>query len=63
MSCDGVDRTDQTAKMVYLNQFCFECETEGCVYNHDGECRYALVHEKKPEITEEDGCKNGEIPL
>ena len=63
MSCDGVDRTDQTAKMVYLNQFCFECETEGCVYNHDGECRYALVHEKKPVITEEDGCKNGEIPL
>ena len=63
MSCDGVDRTDQTAKMVYLNQFCFECETEGCVYNHDGECRYALVYEKKPEITEEDGCKNGEIPL
>lgn len=63
MSCDGVDRTDQTAKMVYLNQLCFECETEGCVYNHDGECRYALIHEKKPVITEEDGCKSGEIPL
>ena len=59
--CDGVERTDQAAKLVYLKQLCFECETCDCTYNHDGECRYALVHERKPEITEEDGCKSGEI--
>ena len=58
---DGIDRTDQVAKLVYLKQLCFECETCDCTYNHDGECRYALVHERKPEITEEDGCKSGEI--
>lgn len=60
---DGVNRTDDIAKMVYLKQFCFECETHACTYNHDGECRYALIHEKKPEITDEDGCKSGEIPF
>ena len=35
---------------------CFECESHSCSYNHEGECRFALVHERKPGITDEDGC-------
>lgn len=53
---DGVDRTDTTSKLLYLKQLCTECEGRGCTYNHDGECRFALVHERKPEINDTDGC-------
>lgn len=53
---DGIDRTDQFSKMVYLKQFCIECESQTCQYNHGGECRFAMVHERKPRITDEDGC-------
>lgn len=42
---------------------CFECETTDCAFNHNGTCRYALVHEKAPTITEEDGCIDGVIPM
>ena len=53
---DGIDRTDQIAKLVYLDELCFECESQTCQFNHGGECRFALVHERKPVITEENGC-------
>ena len=47
---DGIDRTDQLAKLVYLKQLCIACESQTCQYNHGGECRFALVHERKPRI-------------
>lgn len=50
------ERTDQTTKLVYLHNLCCECESKDCQYNHDGECRFALVHERKPNITDENGC-------
>lgn len=53
---DGIDRTDQFAKMVYLKQLCIECESQTCQFNHGGECRFALVHERKPRINDWDGC-------
>lgn len=53
---DGVDRTDMMSKLCYLKQLCVECEGYGCTYNHGGECRFALVHERKPEINDIDGC-------
>lgn len=53
---DGIDRTSDTAKLIYLKQLCMECERMGCTYNHAGECRFALVHERKPEINDIDGC-------
>ena len=53
---DGIDRTDQFAKMVYLKQLCIECESCTCQFNHRGECRFAMVHERKPRITDDDGC-------
>lgn len=59
--CDGVDRTADSAKMLYLSELCDECESRDCAYNHDGICRYAMVHEKAPKITEEDGCVSGVI--
>lgn len=53
---DGVNRTDVVSKLLYLKKLCMECEGHGCTYNHRGECRFALVHERKPEINDIDGC-------
>lgn len=53
---DGFDRTPETAKLLYLKQLCIECESSTCQFNHGGECRFALVHERKPRINDVDGC-------
>lgn len=53
---DGVDRTPETARLLYHKQLCKDCGCDDCVYCHDGECRFALVHEQSPKITEENGC-------
>lgn len=53
---DGIDRADQIAKFAYLKQLCFECESASCQFNHGGECRFAMVHERKPRINDYDGC-------
>lgn len=50
------DRTPEAAKLLYLKLLCSECESCTCQYNHGGECRFAMVHERKPRITDEDGC-------
>ena len=34
----------------------FDCESSDCAYNHGGECRFARVHERRPEVTPEYGC-------
>ena len=36
---------------------CGECESSTCLFNHNGECRFALVHDRKPEIDRDDGCR------
>jgi len=53
---DGFDRTPEPAKLLYLKRICDECESTTCWYNHGGECRFALVHERKPRINDIDGC-------
>lgn len=53
---DAIDRTDQTAKLVYLKHLCIECESHTCQYNHSGECRFSMVHERKARITDDVGC-------
>ena len=63
LCCDGVDRTDEIGRLYYLKQLCFDCETHDCAYNVAGECRYAMVHHRYPNITEDDGCKDGIIDV
>lgn len=53
---DGFERTPEAAKFLYLKRLCIECESASCQYNHAGECRFALVHERKPRINDVDGC-------
>lgn len=54
---DGVDRTPETAKLLYDKQLCKDCGCDDCVYCHNGECRFALVHESQPNVTD-DGCSD-----
>lgn len=50
------DYVPETKRLYGLSKLCFECESKTCQYNHDGECRFALVHERKPRITDGGGC-------
>lgn len=53
----GAENYVQETKRLYeLKKTCFECESTSCQFNHDKECRFAMVHERKPRITDEDGC-------
>lgn len=50
------DYVPETCRLYGLKKLCFECESKDCQFNHGGECRFALVHERKPRITDDDGC-------
>ena len=53
----GAENYVQETKRLYeLKKTCFECESTSCQFNHDKECRFAMVHERKPRITDKDGC-------
>lgn len=47
----------KVSKLIKLGDMCNDCESRGCAFNSGGICRFALVHERCPLITEEDGCK------
>ena len=42
---------------------CFDCESTDCALNNNGECRFPLVYERMPVITEDDGCTEGVIKV
>lgn len=50
------DYVPETKRLYALKKLCIECEGHGCTYNHGGECRFSLVHERKPRINDVDGC-------
>lgn len=43
-------------KLMQFDALCDDCESRHCAYNSDGCCRFALVYERPPEITDELGC-------
>lgn len=47
---------EKVYKLIQLGDLCFECETSDCCFNRNGLCRFSLVHERKPRITDNDGC-------
>lgn len=59
---DGIDRTDDIARLYHSRLLCEECESKDCAYNRDGICRFPMVYERRPSITEEDGCTEFVIP-
>ena len=50
------DYVPEARRLYGLLKLCFECESTSCQFNHGGECRFALVHERKPRINDYDGC-------
>lgn len=53
---EDASRTPEGAKLCYLNQLSHECGILDCTYNYHGQCRFALIHERKPDINDLDGC-------
>jgi len=39
-----------------LGTWCCDCESDDCAFNRYGECRFSLVNERAPEITDNAGC-------
>lgn len=57
---EGGERSrEKEMELLHLADLSFECESEQCAYNNSGYCRFALVHEREPKLTEEDGCLEG----
>ncbi len=52
----GPDYTVKASELMLMKHLCFECESSTCQFNHGGECRFAMVHERKPRINDVDGC-------
>lgn len=52
----GPNYTVKASELMLMKTLCFKCESKACQYNHSGECRFALVHERKPRITDDEGC-------
>lgn len=52
----GFDRTPEAARLLYLKQLCVKCETRDCRFNNSGECRFTLVHERRPRVHDMNGC-------
>lgn len=50
------DYVPEARRLYGLKKLCIECESQTCQYNHGGECRFAMVHERKARITDDDGC-------
>lgn len=48
--------TNELSKLEALHDECFECMSVDCCFNYGEECRYPMVHEEAPPITETDGC-------
>lgn len=52
---------EKVKKVIQLADLCSECETADCCFNQKGFCRFALIHERKPTITEDGGCVDYEF--
>lgn len=45
---DGIDRTAETANLLYRNQLCCKCNKACCAYHANGMCRKPFVTGKAP---------------
>lgn len=53
---NGAEYVVTASELMQMRLLCDECGSVSCHYNHGGECRFAMVHEQKPRINEDDGC-------
>lgn len=50
------DGQENTQKALPSPNDSFDCESLDCAYNREGICRFSLVYDRVPNITEDDGC-------
>lgn len=50
------DKRGQAELVCAKPETCETCESCDCAFNRDGICRFPLVYDRKPNITDEDGC-------
>lgn len=50
------DYVSETKRLYGLSKLCNDCDSLDCQFNKNGECRFALVHERKPAINDDGGC-------
>lgn len=53
---NGAEYVVTASELMQMRLLCDECGSASCHYNHGGECRFPMVHERKPRINEGDGC-------
>lgn len=53
----------EISKLAILKRLCFDCDTDDCVFNFNGECRFAFVRQRAPIIVDDEGCLEGVIDL
>lgn len=50
------DYVPKSNQLYGLSKLCFGCESKDCQFNRNGECRFIMVHEVRPSISDERGC-------
>lgn len=53
---NAVERTPETAKLLYQKRLCFAYQSSDCRFNCNGECRFPLVHGRKPHFNNQGVC-------
>lgn len=53
---NGAEYVVTASELMQMRLLCDECGSVSCHYNHGGECRFAMVHERRPRINDDDGC-------
>lgn len=50
------DYVPESRRLYGLKKLCSKCKSRACQYNHGGECRFAMVHERRPQISDAGEC-------
>lgn len=55
------DYVTESNNLYKLQQSCFDCESSDCAFCVNGSCRFPMVHNRLPNITDYDGCTESVI--
>ena len=50
------DYVPEMKRLYGLSKMGSVCESKDCAFNRNGQCRFTLVHGRRPEITDDGGC-------
>lgn len=50
------DYVPETRRLYSLKKLCSKCESRDCAFNSNGSCRFPMVYERAPAMTDENDC-------